>query len=319
MDEISHNFSGKRYYTFNQFLRERFGCKVYKLPVDAGFSCPNRDGKVGYGGCTYCYNPSFSPPTLRGKISISDQIQLGKKRKKGKFLVYFQPYTNTYANVETLKKLYDEALQDKNALGLCIGTRPDCVPDEVLSLLEFYTEKYHIWVEYGLQSAHDRTLRLINRGHNFAQFEDAVYRTAGRNIFICVHIILGLPSETREDMLETVKILSHLPIDGIKIHHLQVIENTKMAEDYREGKFNTLSFDEYLSLVVDVIELLPQNVVIQRLLGDVLDESILVSPRWNLKKHEVLSCIDKELVRRDSYQGAKFKPQRTQINADARR
>ncbi|MEA3432527.1 MAG: TIGR01212 family radical SAM protein [candidate division WOR-3 bacterium] len=306
MDEISTNPSGKRYYTFNQFLRKRFGCKVYKLPVDAGFTCPNRDGKVGYGGCTYCYNPSFSPPTLRGKISISNQIQLGKRRKQGKFLVYFQPYTNTYADVETLKKLYDEALQDKEALGLCIGTRPDCVPDEVLSLLESYTEKYHIWIEYGLQSAHDRTLRLINRGHNFAQFEDAVYRTQNRNILICVHIILGLPGETREDMLETVRILSHLPINGVKIHHLQVIENTKMAEDYREGKFNTLSFNEYLSLAVDVIELLPQNVVIQRLLGDVLDESILVSPRWNLKKHEILSCIDKELVRRDSYQGAKL-------------
>ena len=314
MNNLSYNLSRKRYYTFNQFLRERLGCRVYKLPVDAGFTCPNRDGRVGYGGCTYCYNPSFSPPTLRGKISISDQIQLGKKRKKGKFLVYFQPYTNTYADVETLKKLYDEALQDKDALGLCIGTRPDCVPDEVLSLIESYTEKYHIWVEYGLQSAHDRTLYLINRGHNFAQFEDAVYRTQNRNILICVHIILGLPGETRKDMLETVRILSYLPIDGIKVHHLQVIENTKMAEDYKKGKFNTLSFDEYLSLVVDVIELLPPNIVIQRLLGDVLDESILVSPRWNLKKHEILFRIDKELIRRNSYQGAQFKPQRSQIN-----
>ncbi len=306
MDNLSNNFGGKRYHPFSQFLRKRFGCKVYKLPVDAGFTCPNRDGKIGYGGCTYCYNRSFSPPTLRGKASIHDQIQLGKRKKGGKFLVYFQPYTNTYADVETLKKLYDEASQDEDAVGLCIGTRPDCVPDEVLSLIQTYTEKYHIWVEYGLQSAHDRTLRLINRGHNFARFEDAVYRTQNRNIFICVHIILGLPGETRADMLETARMLSHLPIDGLKIHHLQVIENTKMAEEYKTGKFNTLSFDEYLSLVVDVLELLPQNMVIQRLLGDVLDETILVSPRWNLKKHEVLSLIDEELEKRDSYQGVKY-------------
>ena len=306
MVKLSHHFSSKRYYPFSQFLRGRFGYRVYKLPVDAGFTCPNRDGKVGYGGCTYCYNPSFSPPTLREEVSILDQIQLGKRKKGGKFLVYFQPFTNTYADVNILKKLYDEALQDKDSVGLCIGTRPDCISDEILLLIESYAKSYHVWIEYGLQSAHDKTLRLINRCHSFSQFEDAVYRTQNRNIFICTHIILGLPGETREDMLETASILSHLPIDGIKIHHLQVIENTKMAKDFKKGKFNTLSFNEYLSLVVDVLELLPQNMVIQRLMGDVLDEKILVSPKWNLKKHEVLNLIDKELIRRDTNQGARY-------------
>ncbi len=308
---ISMVNSNRRYYAFSQFLREKFGCRVYKLPVDAGFTCPNRDGKIGQGGCSYCYNQSFSPPTLREKKSITEQLQSGKK-KKDRFLVYFQPYTNTYADVETLKKLYDEALQDRNAVGLCIGTRPDCVSDEVLSLIQSYTQKYHIWIEYGMQSAHDKTLRRINRGHNFAQFEDAVYRTQGRGIFICVHIILGLPDETRDDMLETVKILSHLPIDGIKLHHLQVIKNTQMAGEYFKKEVDTLSFDEYLPLIVDVLELLRPDIVIQRLFGEVLNSGMLISPKWGLKKHEIFSLIYKELERRNSYQGARFEPQRTQ-------
>ena len=272
--------------------------------MDAGFTCPNRDGKIGYGGCTYCYNQSFSPPTLKGKTSIHHQIQLGKK--KGKFLVYFQPYTNTYADVRVLKKLYDSALKDDDALGLCVGTRPDCVPDDVLSLIQSYTEKYDVWIEYGLQSAHNKTLKLINRGHSFAQFEDAIYRTKERGILICVHVILGLPFETREDMLETIRILSALPIEGVKIHHLQVIENTNIAEDYRDGKFDTFSFDEYLSLIVDVIELLPPDIVVHRLVGDVLNSNILISPKWELPKQKILSLIERELIRRASYQGISY-------------
>ncbi len=305
MDMNLHISTEKRYYTFSRFLKERFGCRVYKLPVDAGFTCPNRDGKIGYGGCTYCFNQSFSPPTLRKRVGISEQIKSRKSRKGKKFLVYFQPYTNTYADVETLKRFYDEALQEEDVVGLCIGTRPDCVPDEVLSLIESYAGDYHIWIEYGLQSAQDRTLEIINRGHNFSRFEDAVYRTTGRGIFICVHVIFGLPGEGEGDMLETARALSNLPIDGIKIHHLQVIENTRMADDYRHGKIKTLSFDNYLQTVVKVIELLPPNVVIQRLCGEVLDSEILIAPKWNLEKHEILSCIDKELIKRDTFQGAK--------------
>ncbi len=307
---MKHN--NRRYYPFSQFLREKFGCKVYKLPIDAGFTCPNRDGKIGYGGCTYCYNPSFSPSILLQKSSISLQVKyrkalLKRKGKVNKFLVYFQSYTNTYAKVKILRRLYDEAIQDKDVIGFCIGTRPDCVPDEVLDLIESYAKDYHIWLEYGLQSMHDETLLRIRRGHNFAQFEDAVKRTQGRNIFICVHIILGLPGEVKEDILETARALARMGIDGIKLHHLQVIKNTRIAREFNKGEFKVLSSGEYIKLVCDVLELLPARITIQRLVGEVLQDRMLVAPRWNLNKHQILSAIDQEFIDRDSFQGSKFK------------
>lgn len=305
-------YNSSRYYPFSQFLRERFGCKVYKLPVDAGFTCPNRDGKIGYGGCTYCYNPSFSPPIFLQKSSISLQVKykkalLKRKGKVNKFLVYFQSYTNTYAKVKILKRLYDEAIQDKDAIGFCIGTRPDCVPDEVLDLIESYAQDYHIWLEYGLQSIHNETLLRIRRGHNFAQFEDAVKRTQGRNIFICVHIILGLPGEAKEDILKTARALARMGIDGIKLHHLQVVKKTELVRDLQRGEFKVLSSEEYIKLVCDVLELLPARITIQRLVGEVLQDKMLVAPRWNLNKHSILSAIDQEFVDRGSFQGSKFK------------
>jgi len=307
---VKHN--SRRYYPFSQFLREKFGCEVYKLPVDGGFTCPNRDGKIGYGGCTYCYNPSFSPSILLQKSSISLQVKyrkalLKRKGKVNKFLVYFQSYTNTYAKVKILKRLYDEAIQDKDVIGFCIGTRPDCVPDEVLDLIESYAKDYHIWLEYGLQSIHNETLLRIRRGHNFAQFEDAVKRTQGRNIFICVHIILGLPGEVKEDILKTARALAGMGIDGIKLHHLQVIKNTRIAREFSKGEFKVLSPEDYIKLVCDVLELLPARITIQRLVGEVLQDKMLVAPRWNLNKHRILSAIDQELVDRDSFQGSKFK------------
>jgi len=305
-------YNSRRYYPFSQFLRERFSCKVYKLPVDAGFTCPNRDGKIGYGGCTYCYNPSFSPPLLLQKSSISLQVKyrkalLKRKGKVNKFLVYFQSYTNTYAKVKILKRLYDEAIQDKDVIGFCIGTRPDCVPDEVLDLIESYAKDYHIWLEYGLQSIHNETLLRIRRGHNFTQFEDAVKRTQGRNIFICVHIILGLPGEAKEDILKTTRALVRMGIDGIKLHHLQVIKNTRIAREFSKGEFKVLSLEDYIELVCDVLELLPARITIQRLVGEVLQDKMLVAPRWNLNKHKILSAIDQEFVDRGSFQGSKFK------------
>jgi len=305
-------YNSRRYYPFSQFLRERFGCKVYKLPIDAGFTCPNRDGKIGYGGCTYCHNPSFSPSILLQKSSISAQVEyrkalLKRKGKVNKFLVYFQSYTNTYAKVKILKGLYDEAIQDKDVIGFCIGTRPDCVPDEVLDLIESYTQDYHIWLEYGLQSIHNETLLKIRRGHNSAQFEDAVKRTQGRNIFICVHIILGLPGEAKEDILKTARALARMEIDGIKLHHLQVIKKTELVRDFQRGEFKVLSSEEYIKLVCDVLELLPARITIQRLVGEVLQDKMLVAPRWNLNKHKILSAIDQEFVDRGSFQGSKFK------------
>lgn len=311
MEVNSIKIKDKRYYPFSQFLKERFGCKVYKLPIDAGFTCPNRDGKIGYGGCTYCYNPSFSPPTLVEKQNVYAQIKYRKalieRKKKVKFLAYFQPYTNTYAKKEVLKKLYDEALQDEDIIGLCIGTRPDCAADEVLDLIESYARNYHIWIEYGLQSIHDKTLLKINRGHNFAQFENAVKRTQNRGIFICVHIILGLPGETKKDMLQTAKVLAKMKLDGIKIHHLQAIKGTKLAEDFEKGKFKVFSFEEYVPLICDVLELLSPSITIQRLVGEVLQDEMLIAPRWNLGKHEVLSAIEQELIQRNSFQGCHYK------------
>lgn len=295
-------------------MRARFNFPVYKLPVDAGFTCPNRDGRLGQGGCIYCYNPGFSPPALNGKgrTSIPEQIQRGKstlkRGKKGrKFLVYFQPYTNTYARPSILKKLYEEALRDEDVLGLCIGTRPDCVDEEILNLIESYTAKYHIWIEYGLQSMHDKTLSRINRGHSFAQFEDAVNHTKGRGIFICVHIILGLPGETKEDMLKTVEVISKMGIDGVKIHHLQVIEGTPLAEEFRRGRVKVFDLEEYIALVCHALEHLAPQITIQRLFGETLEDKLLIAPRWQKTKGEILKAIENELLKRGSSQGIRFK------------
>lgn len=261
-------------------------------------------------GCIFCWNPSFSPVAESSLLSLDEQIARGKagvKRKEDqKYLVYFQPYTNTYGPVERLRLLYDQALKDPDVIGLCIATRPDCVPDEVLDLLEEYARRWHIWLELGLQSAHDRTLELINRGHTRRDFEDAVARSQGRGFMICVHVILGLPGESRDDMLKTADFLSTQGIHGVKIHHLQVIENTPLAEMYRRGDVKALEFMEYVSLVCDFLEHLRPDIVIHRLVGDVLDSSYLLAPRWGIGKAEVIRAIEKELERRNSHQGSKW-------------
>ncbi len=299
--------NNKRYYTFNRFLKEKLSVKVRKVSVTAGFTCPNRDGKVGYGGCTYCHNPGFTPPGSDGRKSIRAQVEEAKLRLRdggfrGKFLAYFQAYSNTYAPVNTLRMLYDEALYDDDVVGLAIGTRPDCVPNEVLLLLEEYAEKHHVWVEYGLQSANDKTLKYINRAHDYARFEDAVKRTQNRGIYICAHIILGLPGEDEAQMYKTVDRLSQLGIDGIKIHHLQVVKGTVLEEQYHNGEVGVFSIEDYVSLICNVIERISPRMVIHRLIGDIRDD-LLVAPRWTISKGEIISCIDKELKRRDCYQG----------------
>ncbi|MBI4778781.1 TIGR01212 family radical SAM protein [Candidatus Desantisbacteria bacterium] len=302
------HFENKRYFSFKQFLSQRFDFPVYKLTVDAGFTCPNRDGRVGYGGCTYCYNPGFSPAVSDrdNPMSIREQIQelMLKSRRKGKFLVYFQPYTNTYETPERLKLLYDGALQD-GVVGLCLGTRPDCVDNDILSLIEGYAKNYHVWLEYGLQSVHDHTLKKINRGHTFAQFEDAINRTRGRGIFICVHIILGLPGETRDDMIETIKTLSRMRIDGIKIHHLHVMKNTPLADEFYQGRVKVFNIKEYIPLVCDMLEYLSPEITVQRLFGEVLDDKLLIAPCWGKPKFEILAAIEAEFLRRESFQGCR--------------
>jgi hypothetical protein len=249
-------------------------------------------------------------------MPIKEQVEKGMrflKRRYGaeKFIAYFQAFTNTYADIDTLKTRYEEALFDKDIIGLSIGTRPDCITDEVLNLINSYTEKYHVWIEYGLQSMHDRTLRLINRGHDYKAFKDAVLRTKDKeNIKICAHVILGLPGEDWDDMMKTAQAVSSLGIDGIKLHHLYIAKNTAMANEYFKGNVKTMKVEEYVSLVCDFLERISPDIVIQRLVGDT-HGNFLISPIWHMSKGEVFSAITEELRRRDSYQGARYIPRST--------
>jgi len=297
----------KRYNDLNTYLRSLFGCRVQKITVDAGLSCPNRDGTIAIGGCIYCnVRGSGTGAHTRG-LTITDQILQGKQAllrryKAKKFLAYFQSFSNTYAPVDTLKKLYDEALAIKDVVGLSIGTRPDCVDQSVLELLQDYAEQHLVWIEYGLQSAKDKTLEVINRGHDVQCFEDAVRATVNRGIKICAHVILGLPGEARSDMLHTAETISDLGIDGLKLHLLYVISGTPMEALYRQGKYRCLEQQEYVDLVCDFLERIPPGMVIQRLTGDPHPEE-LVAPDWSRRKTETLQKINETLEKRDSWQG----------------
>ncbi len=293
----------KPYYDLNTFLRERFGCRVQKISVDAGLSCPNRDGTLSTGGCIYCNARGSGTGAHRQGLSITDQLEKGKaflaKRYKAKkFLAYFQSYSNTYAPVGTLDALYTEALAVPDVVGLSIGTRPDCVDEPKLLLLETLARDHLIWIEYGLQSAHDETLFRINRGHDFRCFENAVKATRGRGIHICAHVILGLPGETREQMLQTADALAALEIDGVKLHLLYVIKGTPLEALYRHGSYHPLEQAEYVDLVCDFLDRLPPQTVIQRLTGDPHREE-LVAPLWSLDKRATLKLIHDQLATRN--------------------
>jgi hypothetical protein len=265
---------------------------------------------VGVGGCTYCANESFSPNVRETIAPIKEQVEkgmkyMGKRYGAEKFIAYFQAFTNTYADVDTLKARYDEALLNEDVVGLSIGTRPDCITDEILDLIHSYTKKYHVWVEYGIQSIHDRTLQLVNRGHDYKSFEDAVLRTKDKGgIKICAHVILGLPGEDWNDIMETARTVSAIGIDGIKLHHLYIAKNTAMADDYFKGKIKTMKMEEYVSLACDFLERISSDIVIQRLVGDTHGD-FLISPVWKATKGEVFAAITNELKHRNSYQGAK--------------
>ena len=302
----------KRYYDLNTFLRGRFGGRVQKITVDAGFTCPNRDGTLGTEGCIYCNARGSGTGAHRQGISIRDQIEAGKTRlarryKARGFIAYFQAFSNTYAPVETLRARYDEALAVPGVVGISIGTRPDCVPPPVLDLLSDYARRTMVWVEYGLQSAHDRTLAAIGRGHDFAAFGRAVAATRGRGIFICAHVILGLPGETPAQMRATARAAAALGIDGIKLHLLYVVKGTEMERLYREGRYRCLTQSEYAERVCDVLERLPPQMVIHRLTGDPHPEE-LVAPDWSLNKRETLDRIHTALVRRETRQGRCYRP-----------
>ena len=297
------------YYPFSRFLRTIFSFKVYKVTIDAGFTCPNRDGTCGVGGCTYCINASFSPNARRRGLPVRTQMENGMSILRGrfgaeKFIAYFQAFSNTYAPVDVLKKTYDQAVELPDVVGLAVGTRPDCVDEQKLDLLESYAGQRLVFVEYGLQSTHEETLKRINRGHGLGVFLDAVGATACRNIKICVHVILGLPGETAEMMMQTAEALAKLPIDSLKLHHLYVAENTAMAEEFTRGNVTPLSAEEYVKLTCDFLERTPPNVSVQRLVGE-LDSPILIAPRWNLAKQQLLSMVTAEFKRRGTCQGAR--------------
>jgi len=297
--------NNKRYYDLKSYWRNLFGCNVHKLAIDAGFTCPNRDGHVATGGCIYC-DGRGSKLRQKGELpSVASQIASGKKyysAQASKFIAYFQTFTNTYAPVEKLQALYDEALAQEDVIGLSIGTRPDCLEPETIALLKQYAQKYHIWVEMGLQSIHDRTLQFINRGHNFQQFLDALNSLTGRGLNICVHIIIGLPGESDEDVLTTARTLAALPLHGIKIHSLLALEGTALGGMYKNEAIQIITKEKYVFLVADVLEILPPNMVIQRLTADGYRD-IFLAPDWAMNKLDVLNAINKELERRDSYQG----------------
>jgi len=302
----------KGYYRkFSQYLKERFGGKVYRICLDAGFTCPNRDGTAGWGGCAYCsergsWNPSGNRESL--KVQVHREIERVTRRYRArKYIAYFQAYTNTYAPVETLRKLYDSVISDnKDIVGLAIGTRPDCIDREKLELIaSFRSRGLEVWIEYGLQSAHDATLKRIGRGHTVGQFKDAVIETARYDIQVYAHVILGLPGENKDYMINTAQFLAGLPVSGIKIHNLNIVEGTRMAEWYRKGKVAPLRLEEYADCVVDFLERTDPEVVIARLVAD-SDPDFLIEPKWSLDKPTALGKIVNRFKERESYQGRLF-------------
>lgn len=301
----------KRYYTFSRYLKEQFGERVHKIAIDAGFTCPNLDGLKSTGGCTYCNQEGFSYNSRREILPISTQIKNGiqfmKKRFKcRKFLAYFQAFSNTYAPVPELKKIYDHILDyPEEIVGFSVSTRPDTISNANLDLLTSYQDNYEVWLELGLQSCHNETLDRINRHHTFEHFVHALLEAKQRNLKVCVHVILGLPGESFEDMLKTAQALSSLPFDSLKIHLLHVMKNTQMEQEYYEGKIDLLSMEEYINCCVNFLEYIPPHVSIQRLTADA-PSNVLIAPLWCQQRHDIYQAIDKELELRNSYQGMKL-------------
>jgi radical SAM protein (TIGR01212 family) len=300
----------KRYHSLNYFLREKFGDKVFKIALDAGFSCPNRDGTISSGGCLFCSERGSGDFAGNRKFSITKQFEdikymMSKKWKSGKYIAYFQAYTNTYASVEVLREKYEQAVLQEGTVALAIATRPDCLDDAVLDLIEEYSNRVYTWVELGLQTCNDESAKIINRGYKLLRFEEALSELNKRNIDVVVHTIFGLPGESKEDMLKTIDYVAHKDIQGIKMHLLHLMEDTPMVQLYNEEKLKFLEEDEYIDIICRSITMLPPNMVIHRLTGDAPRE-LLIGPMWSLKKWEVLNAIDNRLKELDLYQGKSF-------------
>lgn len=297
--------------TFSRYLKNKYPFKVRKISLDAGFTCPNRDGTRAEGGCTYCENRSFSPNSIGTRKSLREQIEQGmafyrKHFDAEKFIIYFQAYSNTYDSAENLRRLYDESLAYPGVVGLSIGTRPDCVPDDVLDLVAEYARRIDVILEIGLQSIHNTTLESINRAHTHEEFEDAYARAKERGIEICTHVIMGFPGETREMMMQTARRVAELRTDFIKVHHLYVAKYTAMEHQYRKGLIPLMTAEEWVTLAADVLEVLPPTTVIQRLVGE-LNGEYLIAPQWGIPKSKILGMIEQELRRRGSRQGNRYR------------
>ena len=309
MNSFLYTLDNKRYHTLNYFYHHTFDSKVFKISLNGGFSCPNLDGTKGYGGCIYCSKSGSGDFAGNRQDSIQKQWQQGlemmhKKWPEGKLIAYFQARTNTYAKVEELKEKFEPVLKYPNVIGLAIATRPDAITDECLDYLEDLSKRTYLMVELGLQTIHETTSKLINRCHTTKEFDEMVKKLRERNINVIVHIINGLPYETKEMMLETIKHINQLDIQGVKIHMLHIVKDTPLATMYQKNPFHVLSQEEYVDIVIDQLELLRPEIVIHRITGDPVKED-LIAPTWLLKKFCVLNEIDKEMVKRDTYQGKK--------------
>lgn len=302
----------KRYNDFSGYFRRKFDGRVQKISIDAGFSCPNRDGFKGTGGCTYCNNHTFKPAYCNLEKSVASQLIEGieffsRKYNSMKYLAYFQAYSNTYAPLENLKMLYEEALAHPEVIGLVIATRPDCLTSEILDYLQLLAEKYYIMVEFGVESHKNSSLEQINRGHTFEESVRALNETANRKIHNCAHLILGLPGETEADWLDQAKVISQLPVENLKLHQLQIHKNTRMYKEYLQNPehFRMFTVEGYLELVVQYLELLNPEIVVERFVSEAPDE-LLIAPRWGLKNFEFTAKLEKLLEERDTWQGRLF-------------
>lgn len=306
------NWNGKPYHSFDYMLKERFAEKIYKVALDAGMTCPNRDGTLGSRGCIFCSAGGSGDFAGSRQDSITQQIEkqaasIRQKRGVAKFIAYFQAYTNTYAPVDYLRKIYTEAISHPDIVAISIGTRPDCLGEDILQLLDELNQKKPVWVELGLQTIHETTARYIRRGYPLSCFEQAVSELRKRNLDVIVHTILGLPGESKNDILSTIEYLNHGDIQGIKLQLLHVLKGTDLAEDYLAGKFQVYSMEEYLELVIDCLEHLNPEIVIHRLTGDG-PKDLLIAPLWSSAKRTVLNTLHRECKLRHAFQGKQYKP-----------